>query len=121
MDPPYTYPGMYQPQQLWSPEPYPLAQTIYCSYPHVTRGAGVEVTQAVRGCNNQSDNEEGESEVSLSALMMGWVDGNVGQVSLAVAAITGHNEQEKFECARGWEECQCMQYSALCMYHSQLT
>ena len=63
MDPPYTHPGMYQPQQLWSPEPYPLAPSYY-SYPRATHSAGVEVSEAVH--RRQSDNEElgEESEVS---------------------------------------------------------
>ena len=67
MDPPYTHPGMYQPQQLWSPDPYRTLAPNYYSYPRATHGTGVEVAQAVRGCNrqiDQSDNEGGESEVS---------------------------------------------------------
>ena len=67
MEPSYNHPGhgMYQPQRLWSPDPYPLAPNYY-SYPlRVTHSAGVEVAQAVHRQINQSDNEEGEqSEVS---------------------------------------------------------
>ena len=121
MDPTYTYPGVYQPQQLWSPD-YPLAQNYY-SYPRVTHGAGVEVTRAARGCNSQSD-EEGESEVSWSVVMMGWVVENVGQVTgyLAVSTITGRYAVES-ECAHGWEECwykymQCCVHT-LCTYQCQ--
>ena len=63
MDSPlYTHPGLYQPQaqQLWSPgpQPYPLAPNYNYSYPRATRGA------RIGGVNDQSDNEEGETEVS---------------------------------------------------------